>query len=66
MIVLHTCPTCIHCGEQATLEVDSEALENYRAGALAQVAFPDMSRDDRELFISGIHPKCWNEMFPDE
>jgi hypothetical protein len=24
-----------------------------------------MPKEDRELMISGIHPKCWIEMFED-
>jgi len=32
-------------------------------GTHAQVAFPDMSTDNRERLISGTCPKCWNKMF---
>lgn len=66
MIVKVECPPCIHCGKQALIEVDSDALEDYRNGALAQVAFPDMTPDEREMFITGTHPKCWDEMFGDD
>jgi len=29
-----------------------------------QNCFPEMDKDERELFISGICPKCWDEMYP--
>lgn len=25
-----------------------------------------MSADERELLLTGTHPKCWKSMFPDE
>jgi len=38
---------------------------NGRSG-LAQEAFPDLSIDEREFIISGIHPIEWNELFGNE
>ena len=38
---------------------------NGRSG-LAQEAFPDLSIDEREFIISGIHPTEWNELFGNE
>lgn len=38
---------------------------NGRSG-LAQEAFPDLSVDEREFIISGIHPIEWNELFGNE
>jgi hypothetical protein len=35
-------------------------------GALIQDAMPDVSRDMREMFISGTCPKCWDAMFNNE
>ena len=32
----------------------------------AQDVFPDTAPDIREWMISGTHPKCWDEMFPEE
>lgn len=32
----------------------------------AKDAFPTMSAENREVLISGTHPSCWNEMFPEE
>jgi hypothetical protein len=57
---------CPECGKHKVFEVSSAALVRYLEGAHVQVAFPEMSVDDRERFISGICPRCWNKIFPDE
>ncbi len=57
--VLVTCPECLHCGKSAEVELDASAVERWQRGAYIQDVFPDMSPDERELLISGTHPKCW-------
>lgn len=60
-------PTCPHCGKRGALEVDTIAYNNWKeGGALIQEAFPDMDKADREQLITGIHPKCWIEIFKEE
>lgn len=54
---------CIGCEETSIVMVDESALRSWQAGTLAQVAFPEMSADKRELLISGTHPACWDAMF---
>lgn len=48
------------------LDVTQEQLDSYKAGALAQNAFPNLSRSDREFIITGITSDEWDEMFADE
>jgi hypothetical protein len=38
---------------------------NGRSG-LAQDAFPDLTAEEREFIISGIHPTEWHELFGNE
>jgi hypothetical protein len=57
---------CIHCGKPARVEVYKTQFDAWRAGMLAQNAFYDKSADEREMIISGTHPKCWDEMFGGE
>lgn len=38
---------------------------NGRSG-LAQEAFPDLSPEEREFIISGIHPTEWEQLFGNE
>lgn len=55
---------CIHCGKPGFLEVDAASYNRWQEGEFVQNAFPDMPLDDREQLISGIHGKCFDEMFP--
>lgn len=45
------------------------ALKDYNLwhnqGWLIQNVWPNVSVDDRELLITGTHPKCWDEAFGD-
>ena len=38
---------------------------DWSDGELAQVAFPYLSADEREMLITGICPTCWDKMFDD-
>lgn len=58
--LITTCPFCGHENEILVYEDDYLA---WQAGELAQNAFPYLSADDREMLISGICPKCWDDMF---
>lgn len=63
MIEVETKP-CPICGKQKTLLVDKENYENWlRREIHIQDAFPEMSADDRERFLSGYCPKCWDKLF---
>lgn len=58
-----TTQPCLMCGKTTTLEVDTEGLKSWLAGALIQDAFPDMPVGKRELLKSGWHAACWARMF---
>lgn len=47
------------------LDITPKQYAAYLSGALAQEAFPHLSADDREFFISGITPEEWAEFFED-
>lgn len=53
---------------QMDINITEEQLFNFINGrsGLAQDAFPDLSIDEREFIISGIHPDEWNELFGNE
>lgn len=63
--ILRTIP-CLRCKEASTLTVAVSEYEAWVGGTLIQRAFPTMPVGEREMLISGIHPKCWDEMFRDE
>tara|TARA_B100001113_G_C20977410_1_gene564524 strand:+ start:348 stop:599 length:252 start_codon:yes stop_codon:yes gene_type:complete len=54
---------CVHCGHTGHLEVPAQGLFNYNQGKLIQDCFPKMAVDLREQLITGIHPRCFEEMY---
>lgn len=54
---------CIGCGKVASIEVPKNQFYVWRSGVHCQDAFPQLSRETREILISGTHPECWNNMF---
>lgn len=56
---------CLSCGETSVVTVDRHGFNQWCfQGEFIQNAFPDMSAEDRELLLTGTHPKCWNEFLP--
>tara|TARA_R110000803_G_scaffold100884_2_gene168907 strand:+ start:182 stop:388 length:207 start_codon:yes stop_codon:yes gene_type:complete len=66
MPTIYTKP-CIHCNKISTIDAETQQqYDDYIAGIkLVQNIYPEKSVDERELLISGIHPKCWEEMYPE-
>ncbi len=61
-----TSKRCPKCKETVTRTVTAAQLSAYNNGAHIQDAFPQMSADDRERFITGYCPKCWDKMFKED
>jgi len=59
-------PPCSFCGRDSVLVVPTVPLARWFAGELIQDAFPDWTRERRELLKTGIHPECWNAMLVEE
>ena len=65
MMTVYT--TCPFCGTINEISVDADGYFNWKYnGELVQNALPELSADEREMLISGICPKCWDNMFPEE
>jgi hypothetical protein len=64
-IVSYVTPPCVSCREVSTVEVEERQLKEYLAGSLIHAAFPDLTADERELIMSGIHPTCWDQIMQD-
>ncbi len=45
------------------LDITEEQLAAYDNGALIQNAFPNLTDEEREFFMTGITPNEWTEMF---
>jgi len=54
---------CPMCGETHLITVPIEGYARWQNGACIQDAMPELSADDREMLISGICPRCWDDMF---
>lgn len=63
MTIKEICPVC---EKPATIEVDDEKFKLWQNGLVIQKAFPELTPDERELLITGIHSECWDKMFPGE
>ena len=60
-------PVCHHCKSTGYVQVKKEDLAKYNKGEhLIQDCFPYLDIDTREQLKSGIHAKCWIEMFGEE
>lgn len=55
--------TCVLCGKTVSLMVRPQDVVDHKRGKLVQNAFPYLSADERELFVSGICGTCFDEMF---
>lgn len=57
---------CPMCGKPHSITVSIRDVEDgcakYGRGARIQDAFPNFSPDEREFFMSGICPDCWENM----
>lgn len=58
-----TTPACTVCGKSSEVEVTEKEFAALNGNEMIQNALPDWSADQRELFISGTHPKCWDDLF---
>lgn len=57
---------CLLCGRPSSVEVPAHQYEEYQRGSKVQHAFPDIPADQREVIISGVHPRCFDKAFKEE
>lgn len=61
-VYMYMTPRCGMCGEEGVVVVPYVGFLEWHFGKLIQDALPDLDLPTREQMISGLHPKCWNEM----
>lgn len=54
---------CFLCKQIHDVTVPTAGLAKLQLGAHVQDAFPDLPKEQRELFISKTCPQCWDEIF---
>ena len=57
---------CRVCNQRSKVLVDPDSLAEWRRGQYVQIAFPDMTPEQRELLVSGTHASCWRDLFGDD
>ena len=57
---------CAMCGKAVVVDVAEKAWEKRKMGGLVQSCFPELPANQRELFVSGTCPKCWDRTFGPE
>lgn len=57
---------CPSCQKPQMVEVQEADLKKWKDGAYIQDAFPALSKDEREILLSGFCGECWDKLFADE
>ena len=55
-------------GKERTLDlpITPEQVEAHNSGVVIQRAFPNLTADEREFYLTGITAEEWNATFADE
>ena len=61
-VYMYMTPRCGMCGEEGVVVVPYVGFLEWHFGKLIQDALPELDLETREQMISGLHPKCWDEM----
>lgn len=65
-VVKFLSPMCSLYNERTLLELDSIRFGLWSAGSHIDDLIPETPDAEREVFISGTHPKCWDIIFGEE
>jgi hypothetical protein len=57
IILVKDCP---FCHKEQAIEVNRIGYDKWRNGTLIQDAFPELTKFQRELMISGCCQECWD------
>ena len=62
-MLVEVATTCTQCQKVGWVEAPEEEWDAYFSGTVAQLAFPSLTPDERELLISHICGKCFDKLF---
>ena len=64
MFIKALTPDCPICGVSSDIMVDFDMYKAWcNKEILVQDAFPHMSKEEREVLMTGTHPDCWTIMW---
>ena len=62
--IIKTCPMC---HGETIFNLDADKVKRWREDReVIQNVFPDLSVEDREILVSGVHPECWKKLMREE
>lgn len=67
--LMHTIVTqpCMKCGKSSIVEITSKEYQRfYVQHEFLQDVFAHWTPDQRELLLTGTHPRCWDAMFAED
>lgn len=53
---------CTGCGEGTAFTLSTKDVSSWQEGANIQDVWPEMSREHREMLVSGTCTPCWEEL----
>lgn len=56
--------SCLVCQEDNEIYLFEKDYKSWLNGDYIQSAFPYLSSQQRELIKTGIHPDCWDKLYP--
>jgi pyruvoyl-dependent arginine decarboxylase (PvlArgDC) len=57
---------CRKCEVEYHILANEEGMKKWKAGRLIQNVLPDLSANERELFISQTCGNCWDKIYPQD
>ena len=54
---------CPYCERIQKVAVPESGFKAWKSGTRIQDALPGLTADEREILLSGVCPKCWDEVF---
>lgn len=58
-------PKCWVCGKEGLVcGVPREGFQRWMSGELIQNALPELSADDRQQLLDGVHGPCFDALLP--
>jgi hypothetical protein len=56
---------CYQCGRVSIMIVSEQDYMTWQTKLYVQDAFPYLSAEKREMIINGMHPECFDKLFPE-
>jgi hypothetical protein len=63
--ITFTTPECQVCHQTGFVIAPEEGVKLWQEGAFIQDALPGLTANEREQMVSGLHPRCWDTLFPE-